>query len=311
MTAEKHADLIYDVGLHKGEDTEFYLKKGFRVIAFEANPDLIRHCAKKFAQELLTERLVIIKGAIVDPGDIDAEGYTSFYVNAQQSIWGTAKGNWVARNEKAATEHTQIRVPAVDFAAMLERFGIPYYMKIDIEGCDRICLQALLHFEQRPDYLSIESEKADFSELREEFRLLRKLGYDRFKAVQQANVYRSSPPVPAREGKDIAHRFAEGASGVFGEETSGEWRDEARALDDYARIFKRYRRFGDDSVMRRFRLGRKVLKRVQRITGWSLPGWYDTHAKHSSVGAPSHRLDGRRPKLATVEVVPAKASRAK
>ena len=34
----KQDDLIFDVGLHRGEDTEFYLKKGFRVVAFEANP---------------------------------------------------------------------------------------------------------------------------------------------------------------------------------------------------------------------------------------------------------------------------------
>ena len=33
-------DLIYDVGLHKGEDTEFYLRKGFRVVAIEALPAL-------------------------------------------------------------------------------------------------------------------------------------------------------------------------------------------------------------------------------------------------------------------------------
>jgi hypothetical protein len=36
----KHADLIYDVGFHHGEDTAFYLKKGFRVAAFEAHPRL-------------------------------------------------------------------------------------------------------------------------------------------------------------------------------------------------------------------------------------------------------------------------------
>ena len=30
----KHQDLIYDVGFQHGEDTAFYLKKGFRVVAF-------------------------------------------------------------------------------------------------------------------------------------------------------------------------------------------------------------------------------------------------------------------------------------
>ncbi len=34
----KHADLIYDVGFHHGEDTAVYLRKGFRVVAFEAHP---------------------------------------------------------------------------------------------------------------------------------------------------------------------------------------------------------------------------------------------------------------------------------
>jgi hypothetical protein len=32
--------LIYDVGAHKGEDTEFYLIRGFSVIAIEAVPEL-------------------------------------------------------------------------------------------------------------------------------------------------------------------------------------------------------------------------------------------------------------------------------
>jgi hypothetical protein len=31
-----HPDLIFDVGFHRGEDTDFYLKKGFRVVAVEA-----------------------------------------------------------------------------------------------------------------------------------------------------------------------------------------------------------------------------------------------------------------------------------
>jgi hypothetical protein len=39
MGTAPHEDLIYDIGMHQGEDTEFYLQKGFNVIAFEADPD--------------------------------------------------------------------------------------------------------------------------------------------------------------------------------------------------------------------------------------------------------------------------------
>ena len=37
LDTPKHADLIYDVGMHRGEDTAFYLRKGFRVVAVEAD----------------------------------------------------------------------------------------------------------------------------------------------------------------------------------------------------------------------------------------------------------------------------------
>lgn len=52
MTVSKHADLVYDVGMNRGEDTEFYLKKGYRVVGFEADPLLVDQCRKRFAAEL-------------------------------------------------------------------------------------------------------------------------------------------------------------------------------------------------------------------------------------------------------------------
>ena len=58
------ADLIYDVGLHKGEDAEFYLKMGFKVIGIEAHPDLVQHCRTRFRHELARGQMQIIAGAI-------------------------------------------------------------------------------------------------------------------------------------------------------------------------------------------------------------------------------------------------------
>ena len=41
------SDLIYDIGMHEGEDSEFYLLKGFRVVAVEADPDLCQAAAER------------------------------------------------------------------------------------------------------------------------------------------------------------------------------------------------------------------------------------------------------------------------
>ena len=69
----KHNDLIYDVGMHKGEDAEFYLRKGFRVVAFEANPELIASCKQRLRDFLDHGQLTIVEGAIVEP-DLIAGG---------------------------------------------------------------------------------------------------------------------------------------------------------------------------------------------------------------------------------------------
>jgi FkbM family methyltransferase len=57
-------DLIYDVGAHKGEDTEFYLKKGFSVIALEALPQLCIALSQRFLEEIQQGNLTIINIAV-------------------------------------------------------------------------------------------------------------------------------------------------------------------------------------------------------------------------------------------------------
>lgn len=55
-------DLIFDVGMHPGQDTDDYLAKGYRAIAFEANPGLARECHLRFEHAARDGRLTIIEG---------------------------------------------------------------------------------------------------------------------------------------------------------------------------------------------------------------------------------------------------------
>lgn len=45
---ERH--LIFDVGMHLGEDSDCYLRKGYRVVAFEANAQLIEDLTRKLGR---------------------------------------------------------------------------------------------------------------------------------------------------------------------------------------------------------------------------------------------------------------------
>ena len=43
-------ELIYDIGFHKGEDTLFYLLKGYNVVAVDADIELIEEGKSSFKE---------------------------------------------------------------------------------------------------------------------------------------------------------------------------------------------------------------------------------------------------------------------
>jgi len=47
MTTKSDPKLIYDVGMHNGDDTAYYLWRGFRVVAIEPNPELVATAANR------------------------------------------------------------------------------------------------------------------------------------------------------------------------------------------------------------------------------------------------------------------------
>ena len=273
-------NLIYDVGMHRGEDSDYYLKKGFNVIGFEANPLNAAHCRERFAGAIETGQLTLIEGAITELEDSE-QRKIKFYRNTNHSPWGSINDEWAHRNEVLGTNNEIIEVEAVNFRKCLQEYGIPYYLKADIVGSEVICLKALLEFENKPNYISIRSEKVIFRKLEEEIMLLEKLGYEKFKAVQQ-DVSFSKAPDNSKEGRNIAHSFEEGASGIFGKDLEGDWRHKERILKDYQKIFVLYWLFGDYSYLRQTEKGKKFIEQLERVVRRPLPGWYDTHAKHSS-----------------------------
>jgi len=119
MAANDH--LVYDVGLHKEEDTELYLKKGYQVVAFEANPSLAEFCSDRFAQQIRSGQLHIVRGAIAPP---TSTGKVKFYLNDRVSVWGTIDQAWVARNASQGSDSREIEVDQINMAEVFEKFGI-------------------------------------------------------------------------------------------------------------------------------------------------------------------------------------------
>jgi FkbM family methyltransferase len=278
--AVKQKDLIYDVGMHQGEDTRTYLDKGFRVVAFEADPDLVKQCQQLFAAEIAAGRLTIVEGAIISDS---SQSTVTFYKNPVATIWGTIDPAWAARNERMGWASEEVTVDVVDFKKCLIDFGVPRYIKIDIEGADMVCLAKLAEVEVRPDYVSVESDKKSIEGIRAELDLLTSLGYDAFKAVQQGTIQNQPIPEPPLEGTARVTNIPHGSSGLFGRELPDQWASYAGIMGRYRWIMLAYKIFGNDSFVRSNRITRKIWRLLQRKTGRPIPGWFDTHARHATV----------------------------
>jgi FkbM family methyltransferase len=284
-----HPDLVYDVGLHQGEDTAYYLAKGYRVIAFEANRELAETCRRRFSAAIAAGRLEIVEGAITDSGDATV----TFFVHSEKSDWGTTDPGWVDRNARMTGGSVrEVVVPAVDFAATLARTGMPTFMKIDIEGADRVCLEALRSFTEVPISLSLESSKATLEDVAAELDFLSALGYTEFAARQQAVLPGKTISTRTRTGEPLTYTFDRHSSGPFGDDIH-DWRDRDAVLARYRRIFIGYRLLGEQSRIHRNGLTRLMVGSMQHRLRIALPGWYDTHARRSPAdGAVSRRERG-------------------
>src|SRR5687767_12340519 len=97
-------DLIIDVGLHIGRDTQFYLQKGFNVVAIEANPLLAQKVEQELQEYIESGQLKIYNVAIND-----YSGSVDFYVNREKHDWGTISKDFATRNEKLGTNNEIIK----------------------------------------------------------------------------------------------------------------------------------------------------------------------------------------------------------
>ncbi|WP_158514992.1 FkbM family methyltransferase [Nioella nitratireducens] len=236
-------DLIFDLGMHWGLDTDFYLRKGFSVVALEANPEMCAKIGGRFASEHADGRLVIENRAFWSTeGDEIA-----FHVNPVKDDWSSVKRGWA---EKGGHDSQEIRVQTTTLAGLFDRHGVPRYIKCDMEGVDDLFTEQLATDPRRPAFVSVEAMSV------ETVCYLRAAGYDRFQIVNQALHNMVRPLNPPREGQFAEVKFNGHMSGPFGLELPAEkWIDAEECLERF-----------------------QLFRRLQLKDGMLCHGWIDFHA---------------------------------
>lgn len=273
--------LIFDLGMNNGDDTDFYLKKGFRVVAVDANPDLCAQARNRFAGEIASGRLEVINAAIAAQS-----GTLELFLNEDVSGWSTANPAWLESRAALKTRARSVRVEALTLRDIVDRHGLPYYLKADIQGAEIACLQGLVSLGERPTYVSISAGtdvllRDAMDHVRMQLDLLSQCDYNRFQIVPQQDTKLQSCPSPAREGVYVDHRFAHGSSGLFGKELPDNWVTLEEVMREHRRIVRDYQLAGHSrSPSSWFKSipSERIKHGLDKIF-WRGLGWYDTHAK--------------------------------
>jgi FkbM family methyltransferase len=268
--ASAHDDLIFDVGMNICEDTDFYLKKGFRVVAVEANPATCAAGVSRYPQEIASGQLTILNRAISE-----TDGPLRFFVCRTQSAWSTASIELRDQWARQGAVFEQIEVPVTTAADLIDEFGVPHYAKIDIEGFDLICLKGFQRARARPDYLSVE---VDFYKLDALIETLTELGYRRFALIGQAGIAAQRQPQEAREGRRIDYQFSRGCSGLFGRELPEPWVDAERLREDCDAVVQQYRLSGALGRLDGVPLVGRTIHQIRKKRFPLASDWYDIHA---------------------------------
>ncbi|MDX1385039.1 MAG: FkbM family methyltransferase, partial [Thermoanaerobaculia bacterium] len=142
-------DLIFDVGMFDGADTAHYLSQGYRVVGVEANGELVAALRRRFADAIASGRLELVEAAI---SDRCGTGVLSFDAARPEmgALVGDVEGDGRGRQGRCTRE-----VRCITAERLLADHGVPHYMKVDIEGCDHLCVDALSR-DELPRYVSVE-----------------------------------------------------------------------------------------------------------------------------------------------------------
>lgn len=198
-------DLIFDLGFHNGDDTDFYLAKGFRVVAVEANPAMAAAGSRRFRTAIKNGKLVLLNKAVSD-----SRKTLTFYVHPGKSHWSSCIKEMA---ESDGTQAKPVKVSPVNIAELCAEYGVPRYIKVDVEGCDALAAGQIAGLKEKPAFVSFETSKKDYAGI---FSYLYAAGYKRYQLVNQANNPARGCPEKTREGKTIKYRFGEHSTGYFG-----------------------------------------------------------------------------------------------
>ena len=203
--------IIYDLGANNGDDIPYYLLKSDLVVAVEANPTLCQIINKRFQVEIEQGELVVENCVLTVEEDVSE---VSFYIHKEDHV----RSQFPKPPPEELINYEAVLLPSKSAIRIIEKYGEPYYIKIDIEHYDSEILQALYESNFFPPFISAETHDIKV------FSLLVVMGYGAFKLVEGRAVSHVYSGCSIQHGQEkISYSFPYHSAGPFGNDIKGKW----------------------------------------------------------------------------------------
>ena len=136
----RRGDLVFDIGAHVGDRVASFQRLGARVVAVEPQPALVKLLKLFYGRRADVSIEAVAVGRIA--------GSTSLMINPDNPTVSTASAEFVSAARDAPGWEGQrwtrsIAVPVITLDALIDKYGTPAFIKIDVEGFEQEALLGL------------------------------------------------------------------------------------------------------------------------------------------------------------------------
>lgn len=149
--------LVFDIGANVGVLSACFASLGAEVVAVEPNSDCVRHLTLSYADKHIN----VIEAAV------GAQmGFATLHISDERDVRSSVSDEWMSTmSEKDKTYaglwSRRAVVPMVTLDSLIQQFGMPHFIKIDVEGFEEKVLSGL---SRQPHLLSFEFTAAFLSQ---------------------------------------------------------------------------------------------------------------------------------------------------
>ena len=138
----RRGDLVFDVGAHVGDRIASFRRLGARVVAVEPQPAMVKVLKLFYGRDADVAIESVAVGRRI--------GTISLMINADNPTVSTASPQFVNAARDAVGWQAQrwtrsIQVPVTTLDSLIDKYGTPDFIKIDVEGFEEDALQGLAH----------------------------------------------------------------------------------------------------------------------------------------------------------------------